>query len=980
MQQTRMHLTDKWLFRSRDWNDDCRRLAAQVSRLGICLLGAGMVGWAEPAAAQDGGAAELCRNGVVVPEPQDYPGLVADCAALLGALNQWEDSGLNWSAERPIRRWEGISVSDFRVTHLRLDNKRLSGAIPTELSQLASLGWLNLSNNDLTGEIPPELGQLVKLRKLDLSHNRLSGPLPQRLNEIGLRTQLLIEVLGFLFPYGSLEYLDLSHNQFTGPVTLALEHLIEQGSLGHLDLSHNRLGGPLSPGLIKILRQNTLAFVDFSGNEVCVPDSPVPLGDIPVCDAPPLPEPSEGRIYWTNLRSGEIQRANLDGSNVEVVVDGGGRPGRIALDPAAGKLYWTEVRTIWWTTGKIQRCDLDGSNLETLVVTGVEHPRGIALDLEGDQIYFTTDEWFRDRGEYVKFGKIWRANSDGSDVQTLLSEEIGNTNMDIAVDSRADKVYWTSGYSIQRTTHGGWDRSWRPRGHDPTGSPVDVNTVDLVLDVPGGRIYWVDGRGIHRAHLDDDSNVETLVTLDGKPAPRSLALDLNGGRMYWTDSQVIYRADLDGSHAEPFLTAAEHPGGIAFDPVGGKVYWTEPEAERIRRVDLDGTHVETAVSRQQRTPAGLALDRAGNRMYWTDPETNRIHRADLDGTHIEDLAGGLTAPGGIALDVPGGKMYWTNRDTSVIHRADLDGGNVENLAIPTDPERGEPPPYFGWNGLPALSGWNGMVGIALDLAAGRMYWMDWRFELNGKDMTYRIGRAGLAGTHAEVVFQHSLYTAGSYPRPGIGVGGIALDPVDGKMHSVLRSSLGVDWNSEGVPNIPGILHRSNLDGSDIEDLGITLEYSDAIAVDVVEGRLYWSPGSSIHWTDLQGNKKTLLTGVGRVGSIALDFYQPETLVSTFSPESNLPALSGLAPNYPNPFNAGTRLVYRLADPGPVRLEVYNVLGQRVRTLVDETQKAGSYQVHWDARDQGGTPAAAGVYVTRLQYPGGEQTRRLLLLK
>ena len=48
--------------------------------------------------------------------------------------------------------------------------------------------------------------------------------------------------------------------------------------------------------------------------------------------------------------------------------------------------------------------------------------------------------------------------------------------------------------------------------------------------------------------------------------------------------------------------------------------------------------------------------------------------------------------------------------------------------------------------------------------------------------------------------------------------------------------------------------------------------------------------------------------------------------------------------------------------------------------MDETQKAGSYQVHWDARDQEGMPAAAGVYVTRLQYPGGERTRRLLLLK
>ncbi len=104
------------------------------------------------------------------------------------------------------------------------------------------------------------------------------------------------------------------------------------------------------------------------------------------------------------------------------------------------------------------------------------------------------------------------------------------------------------------------------------------------------------------------------------------------------------------------------------------------------------------------------------------------------------------------------------------------------------------------------------------------------------------------------------------------------------------------------------------------------------------------------------------------------------MVATSPTESGLPALSGLAPNYPNPFNAGTWLVYRLADPGPVRLEVYNVLGQRVRTLVDEVRNAGSYQVHWDARDQGGTPAAAGVYVTRLQYPGGEQTRRLLLLK
>ena len=90
--------------------------------------------------------------------------------------------------------------------------------------------------------------------------------------------------------------------------------------------------------------------------------------------------------------------------------------------------------------------------------------------------------------------------------------------------------------------------------------------------------------------------------------------------------------------------------------------------------------------------------------------------------------------------------------------------------------------------------------------------------------------------------------------------------------------------------------------------------------------------------------------------------------------------SGLDPNAPNPFNASTQITYRLASPGSVRLEIYNVLGQSVHTLVDEFQAAGSYQVHWDARDQWGVPVAAGVYLSRLHYPGGVQTRRLLLLK
>ena len=64
----------------------------------------------------------------------------------------------------------------------------------------------------------------------------------------------------------------------------------------------------------------------------------------------------------------------------------------------------------------------------------------------------------------------------------------------------------------------------------------------------------------------------------------------------------------------------------------------------------------------------------------------------------------------------------------------------------------------------------------------------------------------------------------------------------------------------------------------------------------------------------------------------------------------------------------------------MRLTIYNALGQPVRTLIDQVQAAGSYQVHWDARDHRGAAVGEGVYLLRLHYPDGVQSRKLLCLK
>ena len=118
--------------------------------------------------------------------------------------------------------------------------------------------------------------------------------------------------------------------------------------------------------------------------------------------------------------------------------------------------------------------------------------------------------------------------------------------------------------------------------------------------------------------------------------------------------------------------------------------------------------------------------------------------------------------------------------------------------------------------------------------------------------------------------------------------------------------------------------------------------------------------------------------VVRVGPLTAS--KPVVTDETVAVSETVPEVSGLAPNFPNPFNSATLITYHLSSPGPVQLVIYNVLGQPVRTLVDASQAAGSYQIRWDALNQRGVSLSTGIYIARLSYPGGVQTQRLLYLK
>ncbi len=100
-------------------------------------------------------------------------------------------------------------------------------------------------------------------------------------------------------------------------------------------------------------------------------------------------------------------------------------------------------------------------------------------------------------------------------------------------------------------------------------------------------------------------------------------------------------------------------------------------------------------------------------------------------------------------------------------------------------------------------------------------------------------------------------------------------------------------------------------------------------------------------------------------------------------EEDIEALPGsffLSQNYPNPFNASTVIAFNLPRPAPVVLEIYNLPGQLVRTVIGGPGRAGRNQIVWNGLDQGGSEVSSGIYFYRLRAGEWSQTKRLSLLR
>jgi hypothetical protein len=110
------------------------------------------------------------------------------------------------------------------------------------------------------------------------------------------------------------------------------------------------------------------------------------------------------------------------------------------------------------------------------------------------------------------------------------------------------------------------------------------------------------------------------------------------------------------------------------------------------------------------------------------------------------------------------------------------------------------------------------------------------------------------------------------------------------------------------------------------------------------------------------------------------FRSVQSTTSVKEITSEMPTSFSLEQNYPNPFNSETMISYQLSKSDDVILKIYNIIGQEIRSLVDERQQVGYYTIRWDGRDDSGDQVSSGLYFYTFIVSEFTQTKKALLIR
>tara|TARA_Y100001934_G_C12346877_1_gene773293 strand:+ start:1917 stop:2507 length:591 start_codon:yes stop_codon:yes gene_type:complete len=111
-----------------------------------------------------------------------------------------------------------------------------------------------------------------------------------------------------------------------------------------------------------------------------------------------------------------------------------------------------------------------------------------------------------------------------------------------------------------------------------------------------------------------------------------------------------------------------------------------------------------------------------------------------------------------------------------------------------------------------------------------------------------------------------------------------------------------------------------------------------------------------------------------------ELLEPEFEVEIFMDDTNLIENTQVLPAYPNPFNPYTNISYYLPDDTFVRINIFDILGNKVKSYFNNEQRAGMKSIQWDGKNNDGYPVGAGIYLYQIQIEESVYNQKLILLK
>ncbi|HEQ98638.1 MAG TPA: T9SS type A sorting domain-containing protein [candidate division Zixibacteria bacterium] len=181
--------------------------------------------------------------------------------------------------------------------------------------------------------------------------------------------------------------------------------------------------------------------------------------------------------------------------------------------------------------------------------------------------------------------------------------------------------------------------------------------------------------------------------------------------------------------------------------------------------------------------------------------------------------------------------------------------------------------------------------------------------------------------------------------------------------------------------VSGKVHQAQIISEDGRTVSQAITYCDMLVNDEIDPPDDGGPGCGSEWCGYL--RASYILNFCNLGLLVPEGMIPEDVVNIayrIHNEVSLPQEYELAQNFPNPFNPETEISYILPEASHVKLEIFNIMGQKVISLVDEFQDSGSYTVRWNSIGRDGRTVSSGIYFYRLTTGQLMQTRKMVLMK